>query len=255
MEAPWIREWLNLLEYSVGRDRFKRYEKYARDSMALEIHKGRIQGKFNDPREKNWIVTAFCPALSSPVWGQALKKMAQKAQYGASLFSGAMPGDMDGLFRECGSEFFPKSIADFEFESSCECREEEICKHKASLWMAAAGHFSADPFLFFKLRGRGREEMLQGLLPKQTALPEKTGLARDADLSKGAFWRFTLLPEADFEKGLSFEPEAFAKAFPPPPPGLEGLLPAILQLIEKTALEAKRRLEDQAGAEETVPLL
>jgi uncharacterized Zn finger protein len=88
--------------------------------------------------------------------------MARKARFGASLLSGRIPFDTEGVFGESGRSLFPSRSE--EIRLSCTCAEEGLlCSHVLALLGVIGTRLGGDPLLLFELRGLERKDLLARL--------------------------------------------------------------------------------------------
>ncbi|MDD1761358.1 MAG: SWIM zinc finger family protein, partial [Methanothrix sp.] len=137
--------------------------------------KAKVQGTFSQPYK----VTIELEPLTNEEWEKALKVMAEKAAFSAHLLSGQMPENIEEAFSVSGLSLFPRDGSDL--ETNCTCPDwSNPCKHIAAVYFLLAEEFDRDPFLIFKLRGKGKDELMEELraLRCQGAIQEemqKTG--------------------------------------------------------------------------------
>ena len=104
---------------------------------------------------------SFLP-LPAKVLDVAIRTMAGKARFAASLLSGRIPLDVESAFAGTGRTLLPASPA--EIRVTCTCRSsEEICPHLRVLLALLGERFDRDPFLLFELRGVERAHLLSRL--------------------------------------------------------------------------------------------
>jgi uncharacterized Zn finger protein len=111
--------------------------------------------------ESHAVSVAFVP-LPFKAFDTAIRAMAGKARYAASLFAGRLPSDVEGAFASTGRTLLPASPA--EVRLSCTCRsKEEVCPHLLAVLPLLAERFERDPLLLFELRGLDREDLMARL--------------------------------------------------------------------------------------------
>jgi uncharacterized Zn finger protein len=125
--------------------------------------------------------------------------------FSAKLLAGEMPQDVERVFDDAGVALFPQKRGDL--KTSCSCPDwSNPCKHVAAVYYLLGEEFDRDPFLIFRLRGMGREELFARLgemagkaesapaeQPTEAAAPEP--LPADPK----AFWSMGELPADLFE--------------------------------------------------------
>jgi uncharacterized Zn finger protein len=100
--------------------------------------------------------------LSARQWDQLMRVLSGKALFVAKLVAGAMPGDVEGVFRQANLSLFPEKRGDLHTDGSCP-DQANPCKHIAAVYYLLGEEFDHDPFLVFRLRGLGREDLLARL--------------------------------------------------------------------------------------------
>jgi len=163
-ETWWSKRWVAVLEsFDLG-SRLSRGKSYARKGQVIGIDvkegsvKARVQGTFSQPYK----VTIELEPFTNEEWGRVLKVMAEKAAFSAHLLSGQMPKNIEEAFSGCGLSLFPGDGSDL--ETNCTCPDwSNPCKHIAAVYYLLAEEFDRDPFLIFKLRGKGKDELMEEL--------------------------------------------------------------------------------------------
>ncbi len=164
-ESWWSRRFIDLLEerYSGG-PRLARGRTYARAGRVLEldVQPGLVTAKVQGSQPQPYRVRIQVPTLTKQDWTRATKAMAQQAIFLAGLLSGEMPREIEEAFEACDLSLFPGSVT--ELDAKCNCSDWVVpCKHIAATYYILAERFDQDPFLIFLWRGRGRDELLDGL--------------------------------------------------------------------------------------------
>ncbi len=163
-ETWWSKRWVSVLEsFNMGA-RLNRGKSYARKGqvICIDVMKGsvraKVQGTFPNPYE----VAIKLKPLSVEQWNKAEKVMSEKAAFSAHLLSGQMPQNIEEAFSDSGISLFPSKKADL--KTDCTCPDwSNPCKHIAAVYFLLAEEFDRDPFLIFKLRGKGKEELMEEL--------------------------------------------------------------------------------------------
>lgn len=176
-ETWWSKRWVAVLEsFNLGA-RLNRGKSYARKGQVININirsgsvRSQVQGTFPEPYE----VTIKLKPLSEATWDKAIDIMASKAVFSARLLSGEMPKNIEEAFSDSGASLFP--IKGSDLKTNCTCPDwSNPCKHIAAVYFLLAEMFDNDPFLIFKLRGKGKEEIIERL---RTARSE--GSEEDSD--------------------------------------------------------------------------
>jgi len=78
------------------------------------------------------------------------------------VLAGEMPQDVEQVIEKAKVSLFPQKKADL--KTDCSCPDwSNPCKHVAAVYYLLGEEFDRDPFLLFRLRGLGRDELLQRL--------------------------------------------------------------------------------------------
>lgn len=163
-ESWWAKRWIASVETVGWGGRLTRGRGYARGGAVarLEVTAGKITASVQGSQPKPYRVNINVPQLSNAVWERAIDAMAEQALFSAKLLSGEMPQEIEQAFKQAGVQLFPSSAA--ELVNSCNCPDPVTpCKHIAAVYYLTGERFDEDPFLFFELRGRGREQVIQAL--------------------------------------------------------------------------------------------
>jgi uncharacterized Zn finger protein len=153
--------------------------------------------------------------LASEAWNKLAEVLTTRAIFSAKLLAGEMPENIEEAFRDAGLSLFPDKGGDL--DTDCSCPDwSNPCKHIAAVYYLLGEEFDRDPFLIFKLRGMGREELI-GLLGSQ---PESSFLAE---------------PEAQpAREPLPEDPETFwGTSGPECDPGEEVYVPSVAAALPK----------------------
>jgi uncharacterized Zn finger protein len=90
----------------------------------------------------------------------------------AKMLAGELPCEIEQVFTGAGLSLFPERHEDL--KTTCSCPDwSNPCKHIAAVYYILGENFDQDPFLIFKLRGQGRQELceLLGAFPVSSADP------------------------------------------------------------------------------------
>jgi uncharacterized Zn finger protein len=158
----WAKRWIATLEGFAMGPRLTRGKTYARNGqeISLAIDKGIVVGKVQGSRRTPYEVRIEVTKLTPEEWAKAAKALASHASFMASHLGGQMPSDVEKAFTASGLTLFPKSL--LELRTSCSCPDWAVpCKHTAAVYYLIGEEFDRDPFLIFKLRGIGRDELIQ----------------------------------------------------------------------------------------------
>lgn len=162
----WGKCWIEALErvsygYSTRLSRGKTYARAGR-VHDLVVRAGTVEARVTGSRPKPYEVRIRLMKLDDMVWKKALGVMAAKAKFSAELLDGSMPHDIESAFRDTGTTLFPVRARDLAAECSCPDGANP-CKHAAAVHYVLGDALDRDPFLLFELRGRTKEQVLDGL--------------------------------------------------------------------------------------------
>lgn len=137
----------------------------ARDALGLasfDVESGGARGRVRGPAGELFETRVSFPPLPAPVFERAVRAMAVRASFAASLLAGRIPDDVETAFEVAGQGLLPAGPGDVDV--SCACGEERrLCQHATAVLHRLAEHLDHDPFAIFLLRGRTREELLAAL--------------------------------------------------------------------------------------------
>jgi uncharacterized Zn finger protein len=199
------------LERLVPAARLARGQRYARAGQVLSLveQDGTVHAQVQGSRRQPYRVTIALAALSDGAWERVIAALAQRPDLAASLLAGEMPHDIDEVFAPTRAALFPTKPTHLRL--SCSCPDPvTFCKHVAATCYLLGEQLDEDPFLLFRLRGRGQEEVLEGLRRQVGAAPgagaESAATSTEAD------------PEpAPATDAAPLDPAAFWSAAEPPP--------------------------------------
>lgn len=111
--------------------------------------------------------------LTGKQWDKVVEALSGQALFTAKLLAGEMPTDIEEMFAKTKVSLFPQHQEDL--MTDCSCPDwSNPCKHVAAVYYLLGEEFDRDPFLLFRLRGLGRDELLQRLsrlMPAPEAVP------------------------------------------------------------------------------------
>ena len=158
----WTREWLDVLDsFNIG-ERMNRGRSYARKGQVTElsITAGKAEASVQGSRSSAYQVSVGVNVISKQGWKTIGKALFADPAAAASLLAGQMPDGVEKAFKEAGANLFPRRMSDL--DTDCTCPDwSNPCKHIAAVFFLLAEEFERDPFLIFKLRGSGRDELLK----------------------------------------------------------------------------------------------
>ena len=170
-ESWWAKRWITVLEsFNIGA-RLGRDRSYARRGQVLsvDIDKGTVSAEVQGSRRRPYSVKIKIKPFSKIGWKKLAKSISSKAVFTAKLLAWEMPQDIEKAFQEAGVSLFPSRLNDL--KTDCSCPDwSNPCKHIAAVYYLLGEEFDRDPFLIFKLRGIGREELVELLGDVKRAL-------------------------------------------------------------------------------------
>jgi uncharacterized Zn finger protein len=161
-ETWWGKRWIAVLEsFHIGA-RLTRGKSYARGGQVLSIDfaegeiRSAVQGSFRQP----YSIRIQLKPLSESDWATLAQLLSTQAIFAAKLLAGEMPAEIEQVFTDAGLALFPRRLGDL--KTNCSCPDSSNpCKHIAAVYYLIGEAFDRDPFLLFKLRGKGRDEFTQ----------------------------------------------------------------------------------------------
>jgi uncharacterized Zn finger protein len=169
-EHWWAQRWIAALESLGWESRLQRGKRYARASrvVELEVRPGKVDARVQGSRYEPYRVRFRVETLNQKQWNEVIRVMAGQAIFAAKLLAGEMPLNIEEAFETAGLALFPVAAEDL--RTTCTCPDvANPCKHVAAVHYLLAQQFDEDPFLLFRLRGRGRSEILEALQKRRTS--------------------------------------------------------------------------------------
>ncbi|CAN5596960.1 SWIM zinc finger family protein [soil metagenome] len=181
----WAQRWLSVLESLDLGGRLARGRVYARRGqvLSIDVKEGSIESRVQGSRLQPYAVQIQVKTIPLEKWALLSETAFSQAIVAAKLLTGEMPQDIEKLFAEHQLSLFPKSMDDLETECSCPDYSNP-CKHIASVYYLLGEEFDRDPFLIFRMRGLGKEKLIDLITQNEDAKidkPEK--IRRDKTLS------------------------------------------------------------------------
>ena len=177
VESWWAERWVAALERLITPLRLARGRTYARAGQVLSIQEdtGTVLAQVQGSRRTPYRVTIGLAPLPDAAWERVFGELSRRPDLAASLLAGEMPRDIDDVFAQAQAALFP--TAPDHLRLHCNCPDKvTVCKHVAATCYLLGEQLDEDPFLLFRLRGRGREEVLEGLR-------RRAGAGSDGDAS------------------------------------------------------------------------
>lgn len=179
----WSRRWIGVLEsFSMG-TRLTRGRSYARQGqvVSIDVEPGLVKAKVQGSQPRPYTIKIQLKPLADEQWERVADAMAAQALFAAKLLAGEMPTNIEEAFSAAQLSLFPTTSKDL--VTSCSCPDwANPCKHIAAVYYLLAERFDEDPFLIFKLRGRGKDEIIQALRARRIkALPPESASSSSGD--------------------------------------------------------------------------
>jgi uncharacterized Zn finger protein len=213
VESWWAERWVAALERLITPARLARGRSYARAGQVLSVQEqtGTVHAQVQGSRRTPYRVTVGLAPLSDAAWEGVIAALARRPDLAASLLAGEMPRDIDEVFAQARASLFPTAPDHLRLHCSCPDKV-TVCKHIVATCYLLGEQLDEDPFLLFRLRGRGQDEVLEGL-------QRRVGAGSGADEGAGSL---AASPEADDEPAPAadatpLDPTGFWSAAEPPP--------------------------------------
>lgn len=171
----WGEAWLDALTARAVHEpnRLPRGRAYARQSRAsdLEFEPGLVRAPVRGTRPQPYDVLLSVREFRADEWECVFDAIMQRAGYAAALLDGELdPGIVDQLDTD-EVYLLPQSG---ELRTSCNCPDDaEPCKHAAAVCYLVADALDWDPFVVLLLRGKTREEVLDEIRARRSALADE----------------------------------------------------------------------------------
>jgi len=140
--------------------RLGRGRSYARKGQVLEIdfEPGVVTARVQGSRARPYAVDIELEPVSPEERRRMAEALAGRPRLAARLLAGEMPEEVEEVCREAGVPLFPEYEGDL--ETGCSCPDwSNPCKHIAAVYYLVAEELDRDPFLLFKLRGFGPDDL------------------------------------------------------------------------------------------------
>jgi len=161
----WGEAWVEALEGIAGGRgsrlaRGKRWAKANRDAD-LRIEPGGAEAAIRADRDDAHEVHVGLRQLRDDEWDAVLDAIAAKAAHAAALLDGELDPAVVADARTVEVELLPRPR---DLRTLCTCADEvEPCEHAAAVCHLLADAIDADPFVLLLLRGRRRDDVLDGV--------------------------------------------------------------------------------------------
>lgn len=158
----WAERWMAVLEgFGMG-PRLDRGRSYARRGqvVSVDVGSGAVTAKVQGSRRQPYLVSIGVRQLSPSEWERLAAELVGRPAMAAELLAGRMPRNIEDLFTSAGLSLFPGQSGDM--NTVCNCPDwANPCKHIAAVYILLGEEFDRDPFVIFKMRGSGREDILK----------------------------------------------------------------------------------------------
>jgi uncharacterized Zn finger protein len=207
----WAKRWIAVLEsFQIGA-RLGRGRSYARGGqvLSIEVEKGKVKARVQGSRPQPYDIRIELKVLTDKEWDELIRALMGKALFVAKLLAGEMPQEIEKVFEAAGLSLFPRKLGDL--KTSCSCPDySNPCKHIAAVYYLLGEEFDRDPFLLFRLRGLGREELMARLqeevapasAAEEAGAPEEAAAApqprEPLPAEPASFWSAGRLPDDPF---------------------------------------------------------
>ena len=188
----WAERWMAVLEgFGMGA-RLGRGRSYARRGQVLSINvdRGAVTARVQGSRRQPYLVSIGVKQLSPSEWRGLTSEIVRHPAVATELLAGRMPKNIEELFLSAGLSLFPSGSGDM--NTVCNCPDwANPCKHIAAVYILLGEEFDRDPFVIFKMRGSGREEILEmaGLRGKPDSTRAKQAVsAQPLPADPAEFW-------------------------------------------------------------------
>lgn len=160
----WGKRWIETLEsFQIGA-RLSRGKAYAKKGQVMEvaIEPGVVSAQVQGSRSRPYRVEIGFETWSDAIWQKVAKLLDDQPLLAARLLNGDMPEELEEMLAKAKIRLFPAAYKDL--STHCSCPDWfNPCKHIAAVCYLLGIELDRDPFLLFTLRGREREEFLNGL--------------------------------------------------------------------------------------------
>lgn len=187
----WTKRWMSVLENNYMGAELPRGRAYAQAGQVLniDITHGEVAASVQGPAKKPNKVSIKFKAAPKRTWTKLFDDISNKAIFAAKLLTGDMPESIEEVFDDHGLSLFPKNISDITTHctgqavknSGCITNTDGPCRCIIAVYYLLAEEFDRDPFLFMKLRGLNRNDLITAIGSTKTVAKKK---ASHADLKE-----------------------------------------------------------------------
>lgn len=159
----WGDEWITAIEEAaLDNDQMRIGRKYAYAGQVgpITVSPGRIAATVYGSGRTPHAATVHIAQLSDSEWTRLLDWVAAKSGYIAALMDKEMPHDLTAA----EVPLLPRMT---DLEPECDCEGWELpCRHAAALSYQVAWLLDEDPFVLLLIRGRGEQQLMDELQPR-----------------------------------------------------------------------------------------
>mgnify|MGYP000155929399 CR=1 FL=1 len=217
----WTKRWMGVLENHYMGAELPRGRAYAQAGqvLALKIEDGTVTATVQGSREKPHKVKIRFKEAPPEQWENLTRTLSGQAIFAAKLLSGQMPESIEETFEEQGLSLFPKDMHDL--DTSCTCGTKGLCRHIIAVYYLLAEEFDRDPFLFLRLRGLDRDQLVRDIGSTVSRNPQARPEYLDVELHEGPreLGRGLSLEVAYFWAGGNINEDHLSDVRIPPSPG------------------------------------
>ncbi|NHK30477.1 MAG: hypothetical protein FK730_03940 [Asgard group archaeon] len=173
----WGKKWINDIESLESGNRFKQGRYFAKQGQVvyIKIQKGFAITKVQDSRLKPYTIRIEVDLIPDNIWAKIVEEIVSKAYYTAKLLSNKLPNDINDIFKKYNVALMPE-VRGGDLRAACNCSDwANPCKHTAAVLYVLGEQLEKEPFLYFKLRGKTKDEIL-------SIIQEKQMISKDEDL-------------------------------------------------------------------------
>lgn len=181
----WVVRWLELLDSYRFKKRLERARIYAREGniLSIEFQGAQVLAKVQGSEAEPYQVSLSLDPFTDEDWDYVIQSLSEKAIFSAQLLAGEMPENIETVFTQNGLSVFPFQLSDV--HSRCSCPDKaNPCKHIGAVYYQLADRFSEDPFVIFQLRGRSKNQILEGLRKRRYHQVEEAELDQEQTIKQ-----------------------------------------------------------------------
>jgi len=179
----WSKKWVDVLESFGWANRLQRGRSYARQGQVIDIDikKGKVSSHVQGSASRPYKIDIEMKQILDKEWDNALDAMSEQAIFAAKLLAGEMPNDIEDAFKSAKVNLFPVKK---DIRTACSCPDSaNPCKHIAAVYYLLGERFDEDPFLIFLLRGRSKDEVMELLRSRRSAVDQSSEEDEKSDVA------------------------------------------------------------------------